>query len=473
MPEAEKKKIVTYEIDIRSNSSHVKSAISEAILSANLEKEELQDRISDTTNKIKNLTPECDKVDYALAASSGVLCGLLDIFLVAKPGQSLFTDITDSWYKDKVSKFAKLNGCSDLKELEDEYKVPYDQTRAGSAFKDVFNLTPFNHHFKSLAHNPSLFGLFFSILDQFSTPNLSHFVSDGELLVLVDQDSGFALRGRTILGKFFCAFINWIGHLISDVSGSSGSKGRGMGLPSPLWTWSNDIIAVKRSLHIDSSRFDKAMNEMAQKMYLDGYDLRFQTAQGIPVFINEMVTRFLYLVRRLIKYFAYRKDNFSLIEMWKECEPFKNASVKRMLTVAHGTFCLVDLSDVIVGGIACGGGYATVYEMCVRLNVVGLSRFTISLIGEANRKHQKKQLVIEKGYLEKRNKIVDDYLDSLNLLAEQYDDEYELTFIEDLKSSQTIEIGFKKSSDLSIKRGGDSLKSIEEVDSYFKGKHNE
>ena len=34
---------------------------------------------------------------------------------------------------------------------------------------------------------------------------------------------------------------------MSDVSGSSGSKGRGMGIPSPLWTWTNDIIAIKHT----------------------------------------------------------------------------------------------------------------------------------------------------------------------------------------------------------------------------------
>ena len=80
--------------------------------------------------------------------------------------------------------------------------------------------------------------------------------------------------------------MNWFGHLISDNSGSSGSKGRGMGIPSPLWTWTNDIITIKNKLNIPVMQFDQSVNELALKIYEEGYDVRYQTAQAIPVFIN-------------------------------------------------------------------------------------------------------------------------------------------------------------------------------------------
>lgn len=99
---------------------------------------------------------------------------------------------------------------------------------------------------KSLGHNPTLLGLFFSILNQFS--NTSSFVADGELITLNNSDSNFELEGHNIPTKLFCGFVNWFGHIISDVSGSSTSKGRGMGIPSPIWAWTNDIIAIKRKL---------------------------------------------------------------------------------------------------------------------------------------------------------------------------------------------------------------------------------
>ena len=244
---ADIKQVSFFDIDVEENKTECfRSPIDESIDEAEKELEEIQLKIEETKQSLNKLTPQCDKIDYALAASSGVLCGLIDIFLVGKSGESPIGNITDKWFEDAVNKFQKLNKCSNLKALEEKYKVPYDQTTGGPIFKELLQLNTKNHHFKSLAHNPTLLGLFFSILDQFSSPNLSHFVSNGELITLVDSEGGFALRGSNILSKFFCAFVNWIGHLISDVSGSSSSKGRGMGLPSPLWTWSNDVIAIKR-----------------------------------------------------------------------------------------------------------------------------------------------------------------------------------------------------------------------------------
>ena len=62
-----------------------------------------------------------------------------------------------------------------------------------------------------------------------------------------------------------------------------------MGIPSPIWSWSNDVIAIKRKLNIPIAEFDKAINELALKLFKKGYDIRFQTTQAIPVFINEMI----------------------------------------------------------------------------------------------------------------------------------------------------------------------------------------
>lgn len=74
-----------------------------------------------------------------------------------------------------------------VKFLEKKFKVPYDQSVGGGIFRELINLTPSNHHFKSLAHNPTILGLFFSILNQFT--NTSDFVVGGELISLNNSDS--------------------------------------------------------------------------------------------------------------------------------------------------------------------------------------------------------------------------------------------------------------------------------------------
>ena len=256
----------------------------------------------ETLTSIRNLTPDCDKLDYALAASSGVLCGLVDMFLVATPGATPLGDVTDKWFADKTIQFAKLckwDGKIDerdelhsaIKHLEEYFKVPYDHTSAGPGLNKIYNITTENHHFKSLAHNPTLCGLYYSILDQFSVGKSldnSHFVSQGELFIH-EYDGKFVLEGSNLPSKFFSAFANWIGHLISDNSGSHSSKGRGMGIPSPLWTWMNDVVVIRDKLGLKSTEFEKHFNDFACKLFEKGYDARFQTAQAIPVFINELV----------------------------------------------------------------------------------------------------------------------------------------------------------------------------------------
>lgn len=177
--------------------------------------DEKKERIKETLNSIKMVKHECDKLDYALAVGVGVLCGMVDIFLVGAPKDTVLGKMTDKWFDNRVVDFAKLNGwkgkkgdtASAVRFLEKKFKVPYDQTGLGDAGKEVFDLTPSNHHFKSLGHNPTILGMFFSILDQFN--NTSHFVTEGEMIELISTDTGFELRGNDFGSKIFCGITNW------------------------------------------------------------------------------------------------------------------------------------------------------------------------------------------------------------------------------------------------------------------------
>lgn len=439
--------------------------------------------LNETVDSIKGLKAECDRLDYILAASSGALCSMIDIFLVGKPGESTLGDITDKWFAARTMDFAKL--ChpekknfdsldSALRFLEKKFKVPYDQTGLGDAGRAVFELNAQNHHFKSLAHNPSLLGLFFSILDQFN--NTSHFITDGQLISLQQADEMWELHGSNIPSKLFCGFVNWIGHLISDVSGSSSSaaKGnRGTGIPSPLWTWTNDIIAIKSKLGLSVTETNKAMNELALNIFEKGYDTRFQAAQTIPVFLNELLVRLFYGIRRLFSYLSETpKSERSFALMWRKCEPFSNTAVKRMLTVAHGTFCLVDVGDAVGRSFVTGVGTFNTVEFFLRFNIVGVGRFTISLYGEVRRaisyNHAK-----ETDFASREIVIVTDYIEGLKILAHQCDDSHLLMFVSDFEKSDAYKEAFGKSVALAKLRNvpeNKILKSKSDIDKYFGGK---
>ncbi len=475
----EENKAILLDLCVDNDQYRFPQTISAALVEADEELHDLEEQLAESVETIKALKPDCDRYDYILAASSGALCGIIDIFLVGKPGESPLGDITDQWFAARTVDFAKLCGyqgdknavSAAIRYLEKKFKVPYDQSVGGGIFRELINLTPSNHHFKSLGHNPTLLGLFFSILNQFT--NTSGFVSNGELISLTNSDGQFELRGNNAVSKLFCGIANWIGHLISDAAGSSSSKGRGMGIPSPIWAWSNDVIAIKRKLKIPVSEFNQSVNKLALTLFEKGYDVRFQTTQAIPVFINEMVVRLMYAVRRLVKYYMTipREERcFSLL--WKSCEPFSSASVKRMLTVAHGTFCLIDVSDAAIRGFTAGVGSFNVAEFVMRLNIVGVGRFTISLYGEAKRGIQSSGAKSEALYIKREKIIVSDYLSGLRELSDAYNDEQLLTFVNDFQSSGLYQEAFNKSVQLAQLRNVPEnriLRSKEEIDSFFRG----
>lgn len=476
---------ILLQLGINENGYEFTSDIKTALSTTQGELEVVSSKLEKNLDSLNKLTPECDKTDYILSACSGALCGVIDVFLVGKPGESPVGEITDMWFANRTEDFARLCGwtgdkgnlSSAIRYLEKKFKIPYDQNGIGDIAKELLDLTPTNHHFKSLGHNPTILGLFFSILNQFT--NTSHFVSEGELITFSKFDGDFHLEGKDLPSKLFCGFTNWFGHLISDMSGSSSSKGRGMGIPSPFWSWTNDIIAIKKKLNLPVGEFDKSINELALDIYKQGYDARFQAAQAIPVFVNELLVRFIYSIRRLVRYFSMtKKDDRAFSLLWKSCEPFSNATIKRMLTVAHGTFCVIDAGDAIARGFATGGSSFNVTEFVLRLNIVGIGRFTISLYGETSRGLKRNDIKEDIIILKREKLILADYVEGLMFLAEIYDDESLLLFTRELKESDMYVQAFEKSVILAEKRNvpkDEILRNKADIDSYFKGdrKNNE
>lgn len=140
-----------------------------------------------------------------------------------------------------------------------------------------------------------------------------------------------------------------------------------------------------------------------------------------------------------------------------------------MLTVAHGTFCLVDIGDATIRGFVSGGGNFNPVEFFLRLNIVGVGRFTISLYGEFKREINYHKAEKEALLLNKEKTILENYINALNLLKEIYDDKEYLSLIDDLRNNEYIQ-AFIKSSEIAMKRGVPAekiLKTKPDIDKYF------
>ena len=133
---------------------------------------------------------------------------------------------------------------------------------------------------------------------------------------------------------------------------------------------------------------------------------------------------------------------------------------------------LVDAGDAVARGFITGGGTFNVAEFFMRLNIVGVGRFTISLYGEASRGIKRHSLKEEVVVLRREKIIVADYVEGLKFLAEVYDDKELLLFTQELKESNMYIKAFEKSTLLAEKRNvpkDQILRNKADIDSYFKG----
>jgi len=344
-------------------------------------------------------TADCDKWDYALSALCGAATGLIDAFFVGMPGASKLGKITNEAADKVVEKFAKvvhkfdkkhvdkliesgeITKYSDYKPtgmslpkkepegiassigyLEQRFRVPYD-ARYASDLLDApggVSFNPTNHHLMSAGHCPDLAGLFFSVLDQFDG-KITLFTSRG-ILRLTPKVQDFRLQGKNLYQKVLFGFINWIGHLMSDVVGSSGTRGHegrvGAGIAPPFF----EFFQLCNFGSFDVNGDTKTLAEFTTTMYERGYDARFAVAQAIPVALNEVLIRLIWSIKR----------HYYHGLPWKECVPLKLSNkpeLRRMLLVGHGCLCLVDATDAAIRS------WGNLIEFALRLNIVAWTRF--------------------------------------------------------------------------------------------------
>jgi len=311
----------------------------------------------------------CDKYDYLIAAGCGAIGGIVDIFLVGAPGESVLVKWTDEQVDSVVKSFARTTGwnpragkedsiASAIGHLEKTFKVNYDQRHTADV-NNLFNMNTKNHHMMSLGHSPDILGLFFSILNQFTST--SSFIANGQLVTI--NTATMELEGGNIIAKLFCGVVNWLGHVMSDIAGSSGSRGnagRGAGVVIPFYELFQFCKFGK--FQVGQDRQDLAT--IAIRAFQEGYDARFGLAMAIPVLLTDLSIRVIWAIRQ---HFQYGRS-------FKDCIPTaKHADLRVMLLVGNGTFCVMDGADA---AIRSGGNFLLFFT---RINLLGWFRF-ISLV---------------------------------------------------------------------------------------------
>lgn len=314
----------------------------------------------------------CDAYDYLSAVACGAIAGLVDIFFVGSPGDSAIGTWTDAEVDRAVIKFAKLSGWkpkpgneanigSAIGFLERNFKVNYDQRHTADV-GNAFKMSTKNHHLLSLAHSPDPIGLFFSLLNQFT--NTSTFVSGGKLITV--QTETFELYGNNLIAKLFCGIANWIGHIMSDITGSSGSRGnmgRGAGVAIPFY----ELLQFCNFGKFQIGKDRQNLATLSIRVFQEGYDARFGAAMSVPVILCDLSVRLIWAI----------KQRFQFGKPLKECIPSeKHTDLRGMLLLGHGTLCLMDGADA---AIRSGGNWIVFFT---RMNLVAWMRFSTLAVKE-------------------------------------------------------------------------------------------
>ena len=352
--------------------------------------------IYDLNSQIDLLSSQADTLDYLVSIGSGVLCGLLDVVWVGdfslERGRAIASKKIDGF----VTKTAKLLGYKGddvedaVKFLEKKYPIPSDGNMSDLG-------GTLQHHFCDFAHHPTIVGLMFSLLTQFTYKSYGTDAKGAFLIVDVPEASKLFI-GNNVPTKILYGTITWFFHLVSDMAGSKGSVGKsgGTGIPGPLLALAKELSVLPVFKEITIS--DKSLSVFLSKLFngtllakhddsrkiiketVLRFDLRGELGvgieigrQAIPVVANECIVRCFYFIRRLAIEIKENKIR-SLSDMkrieWDRVKPLSNPTLSRMLTIATGVFTTIDISEAIIS-----------QKYWVAINYVGVGRFAVA-VGE-------------------------------------------------------------------------------------------
>lgn len=352
--------------------------------------------IFELDNKIDWLSSQADVADCLISIGSGVLCGVLDILWTGEfdlaRGRELGSNTIDTFVKQT----AKLLGCKDddikncVRFLEDKFPIPSDGNTPdfGGGLQ---------HHLRDFAHHPTVIGLMFSLLTQFTYK--SYGTDTKGMFIVVDvPESSRVFIGKDTAEKIIYGTIIWFFHLVSDMAGSKSTAGisGGTGIPGPILSMAKELAALP--LFKDIRVRDKSLSQFISKIFngtlfaqydekgkiiketVVKFDLRGELGlmaelgrQAIPVIANESIVRTFYFIRRLAVEIRDKKISSERGAIdWKRVSPVNSPTLTRMLTIATGVFTSLDVADAII-----------TQKYFVAVNYIGVGRFAVALENEA------------------------------------------------------------------------------------------
>lgn len=367
---------------------------------SNIEKNsvlDIEQVIFDLDKQIEMSSSHADKVDILISISSGILSGMLDVLWCGEFDLDSSRKVAEEKIEKFVIKTSKMLGCkdNDIKScvafLEKKSPIPADGNTSdfGGGLQ---------HHLRDFAHHPTIVGLIFSLLTQF-TENSYGTDEKGDFLIVPVIEKSKTFIGNDVADKLVKGIMIWFFHLVSDMAGSSNTAGisGGTGIPGPIISLAKEmsVLPFFKDINIKENSFSVFISKLFNGTLFAKYDengkiikdtiikMDFRGElgigielgrQAIPVIANECIVRSFYFIRRMAMEIKNKRiktiKELYKIE-WKKIIPYKNPTVTRMITIATAVFTTADLTEAIA-----------THKYWVSINYIGIGRFALAIGSE-------------------------------------------------------------------------------------------
>ncbi len=355
--------------------------------------------IYDLYKQIELLSSQADEWDYLIAVASGILCGMLDILWVGDfsldNGRTFASDKVDGFVEKTANilgfKGDNLQGA--VKFLEEKFPIPSDGNTPdfGGGLQ---------HHLRDFGHHPTIAGLAFSILTQFTGMSYGTDVN-GLFRIVPVHDRSRAFIGTDIPDKIFNGTVVWFFHLVSDMAGSSSTAGitGGTGIPGPILSLAKELSALPffKNMKIGDNQLSVFLSKIFNGTLFARYDengkilkdtvIKFDLRgelgavaelgkQALPVIANDCIVRSFYFIRRFAVYLKNLKclsmEDTRLKNIDRDSvKPFGNPTITRMITISSAVFSAVDIAEAVMS-----------QKYFVAVNYVGVGKFAVAIGSE-------------------------------------------------------------------------------------------
>ena len=341
---------------------------------------------------------------YRIAAASGLITGFFSSLDFTEDHLKKISEWKEKDWNQYIVLIAKLIG---FKDNDLKGAISFIKNRLVTSLDIEINKevkAGFDSWLRFLSGHPSIAGLFFSILTQFSHKRY-RFV-DNELCP--EKVPAYYAFGRNFLEKILYGFLYWVFNLATEMMISSRNILDDMKIPKEIISLIKELCKtpIFKKIPHDIASFEEAFSKILRLFFEKAHywnnegekklfnlndevkNLKIKTfMNSVPVLINECIVRAAYFIKKMIVEIKEKKvqsfADFDKIEITNVL-PFNNRLVSRMILVSSGCFVGVNIAGAVVKAImkkkTSDRGFAE--TLFTEVNIAGVGRFIFACIAD-------------------------------------------------------------------------------------------